>query len=399
MNRIRQIIALNIIAVAMLTGCIETDFEDPIGEQINLSIPEGAVFRVNWGIDLAAEFRDANGTVDPDADFIFTSSDSSILAVVDGKGVGRAPGEATITATLAGGDSNTVAGELTVNVLESREQVDITNKIDDLGVGQSFIFTVNYIDPKGEATSTPIVWTSANPEIATVSQTGVVTGVSEGEVEITVTAGFSEDNVTLNILGAEVVFEPEVSIVTFRSVFSVGNSFTFEADFIDETGAVVDEAPIVWSSTDEAVATVDESGLVNAISQGTSNIVATSGNVSAFIEITVESMEEMRRSGELKGIRGYNYSGSFSLFVNAENQLILSFENVVLDRGAPGPYWYLSNQETGIANGIELGAAQSGNFEINVTERFPEVGINTFSNFVIWCKPFGIPLGVGEYDE
>ena len=45
----------------------------------------------------------------------------------------------------------------------------------------------------------PVKWSSDDEAIATVSDTGVVTGVAEGSAVITATSGFEGDNVTVTI--------------------------------------------------------------------------------------------------------------------------------------------------------------------------------------------------------
>jgi len=358
---------------------------------------------VNWGVDLQAEFRNVDGIADPTVSLVFTSSDSLILEIVDGRGVGRSPGNAVIFASIAGSEDNGLVAELAVEVLESRESINITVSTDELGVGQSFIFDANYIDPSGLNTTTPIVWESADESIATVSPSGEVVGVGEGQVDIIVTAGFASDRTSVIVVQSQVVFEEEVNITLFTTDFTIGETFTFEASFFDESGGEVTDKTFVWASSDESVATVNENGEVTGIGEGRANIIASVGDVSTFVEITVEEETQIqtRRTGTLRGIRGYRYSGDFSLSFNDAGDLILRLENVTLDNRAPGPYWYLTNSQSSINGGISLGRSQSGTNEINVTQMFPdmEIGLNTFESFIIWCEPFNIQLGIGDYDE
>jgi|GEM_PF-2258366 hypothetical protein len=46
--------------------------------------------------------------------------------------------------------------------------------------------------------------------------------------------------------------------------------------------------PVVWESEDEAIATVDEDGLVTGVSEGIVNIIATSNNIAATCEVSVQ---------------------------------------------------------------------------------------------------------------
>ena len=61
----------------------------------------------------------------------------------------------------------------------------------------------------------------------------------------------------------------------------VGTTVPFRAQVLDEDGAIIYEADIRWSSSDERVATVSQRGLAEVTGQGSAEIRATHGRVSA----------------------------------------------------------------------------------------------------------------------
>ena len=67
----------------------------------------------------------------------------------------------------------------------------------------------------------------------------------------------------------------------------IGKTVTLKAN--PNTGAELGE--VVWTSENEDVATVDEAGVVTGVAEGTVNIVATSGEISAKHEISVIAEE------------------------------------------------------------------------------------------------------------
>jgi uncharacterized protein YjdB len=71
----------------------------------------------------------------------------------------------------------------------------------DLFVGTSQQLTVHVLDQFGQPYTgpTPIVYTSQTPSIATVSSTGLVTGVSPGAGNISVTCGAAAGGTFPNI--------------------------------------------------------------------------------------------------------------------------------------------------------------------------------------------------------
>jgi len=74
--------------------------------------------------------------------------------------------------------------------------------------------------------------------------------------------------------------------VTFQEI---GESVTLEAVVLDEDGEVIEDAQVTWGSDDEAVVTVDESGVATAEGEGTATVTATSGEASFSVQVTVEA--------------------------------------------------------------------------------------------------------------
>ncbi|MFN8244894.1 MAG: PKD domain-containing protein [Ferruginibacter sp.] len=112
------------------------------------------------------------------------------------------------------------------------------------------------------ATGNP--WTSSNTSIATVSSTGVVTGISQGTVTITFTnsSNCTDDaTVTVNAL----------PVITGPSVVCVGTSITL-------TGSASPSATTPWTSSNTGVATISNTGVVTGVSSGTTTITYTNSN-------------------------------------------------------------------------------------------------------------------------
>ena len=59
------------------------------------------------------------------------------------------------------------------------------------------------------------------------------------------------------------------------------------AEVCDQSGEVMAAAPITWSSSDTAAATVDGSGLVTAVGNGTAMVTATAGSASGTAAVSV----------------------------------------------------------------------------------------------------------------
>ena len=77
-----------------------------------------------------------------------------------------------------------------------------------------------------------------------------------------------------------------VTLSQNEGILNVGKSVTLTATVTPEE--IADDTTVTWSSSDEAVATVDSNGKVTAVATGNATITATAGEESATCDITVE---------------------------------------------------------------------------------------------------------------
>ena len=137
-------------------------------------------------------------------------------------------------------------------------------------------------DVTGSAT-----WTSSSPAVATVSSTGLVTGVSTGSV--TITAVVSSDKGTLGVsVGAATVTALTVSPQNAALSKGQTQAYTASASYTDKTT----EAPAgaTWSVSPTTVATIDATtGVLTAVANGSYNVTCTAGSQTASAPGTVNT--------------------------------------------------------------------------------------------------------------
>ena len=114
------------------------------------------------------------------------SSDAGVAAVSkDGVVTAKKAGKATIVAKAA--DESGKYASCVVTVTEAKKEVTgvTLNKSSlNLGVGGSEVLSATVLP--ADATNKQVTWLSSTPSVATVSQSGVVTGVKEGTTQISV---------------------------------------------------------------------------------------------------------------------------------------------------------------------------------------------------------------------
>ena len=132
--------------------------------------------------------------------------------------------------------------------------------------------------------SATVSWSSSDEGVATVSGQGLVTAVSNGTATITARSGSASSTATVTVMqsAGRIVLDPSSA-----TLMSLGERLQLSATVLDANGQAVEDAAIVWSSSDQSVATVSAQGLVTAVSNGTATITARSGSASATATVTV----------------------------------------------------------------------------------------------------------------
>jgi len=155
----------------------------------------------------------------------------------------------------------------------------------DLAVGETMQLTVTLKDAAGSRlTGRLVTWESSNPGVATVSNSGLVTGVAPGQVTITAssegTGGRAAISVTVIPVAAVAVWPPSSSI-------PVGLTLQLTATPQDRDGNPLQGRLVTWASSNPSVATVSPEGLATGVTQGSATITATSEGKSGSAPVTV----------------------------------------------------------------------------------------------------------------
>lgn len=198
----------------------------------------------------------------------------------------------------------------------------------------------------------------------------------------------------------EVQVPEEVNIVTSVDSLKVGESFQLVADYFNNLGEKV-EVPIEWSSTDSNIISVSNQGIAEALAQGDVHVIASFGEAADSVMINagnVTTLNENERTGTFMGRSDYSVEGRFIL-KELDDRLELVFEDNFRASNGPGLFVYLSNQITNVTGGLELGSlkSNSGNQVYTIDKSLAQ--LESYQYVLIYCKPFRVTFGYGEFEN
>ena len=141
------------------------------------------------------------------------------------------------------------------------------------------------LDSRGDVVpGRPVTWTTSRASVASVSSSGVVTGLTPGSAVITATVDGRSGVAAVTVSPAPVAF---VVVSPSSAALVVGQALALEAEPRSAAGHPLTGRAVAWSSQPLQVATVSASGVVIAVSPGTATITASSEGRSGTAQITV----------------------------------------------------------------------------------------------------------------
>lgn len=198
--------------------------------------------------------------------------------------------------------------------------------------------------------------------------------------------------------------DPVLRFTSSLDTIEIDTEFQLEAMYLNNIGR--EETPdLVWTSFTPDILTVNETGLVKAISAGTGTInvsfeteegITVSDQMDIIVgEETVITIET--KGGTIRTTSSYTLEGDFTLAEVGGNLIIEVAENYRASANLPGLFIYLTNNPSTTADALEIGPVQT--FNGTHTYEVPGVGINDFQFLLYFCKPFNIKVGDGEIND
>jgi uncharacterized protein YjdB len=199
-----------------------------------------------------------------------------------------------------------------------------------------------------------VVWASANPGVATVSDRGVVTGVSAGRVEIAATAEGKSGiaNVTVVPAAAKVA---SVKVAPDKVDLFVAAGTNLVATAYDSRGTPISGRLVVWTTNNATVAAVSQTGRVTALVPGTAVITAVIDGFTghATVNVTLVSVAKVTVSPADVLVAAGKTVTLTARVTDAQGNTLT--ERAVI--WASGDTRFVTVDQTGVARGVRRGSA------------------------------------------
>lgn len=204
----------------------------------------------------------------------WSSSDTSVATVEDGVVTAIKLGSATITVVSKVNPTKTAACVVTV----VDEMIAVTSVALDATtlslVPTSKGVLVATVAPEN-ATEKSVIWSSSDPDVVLVLNTGEIVALKIGTAIITATSASDNTKTAECVVTVSNEVVPVTGITLNKEMLSIapGNTKTLLPLIAPENAT---NKQVTWSSSDSAVATVSEKGEVTALKEGSAIITATS---------------------------------------------------------------------------------------------------------------------------
>lgn len=222
-------------------------------------------------------------------DVTWSSSDNNVASVdQNGKVTAVAEGLAIITVSTKGSNKTATCTVIVTSKLVQVTAITLNPSTRELKVAEK-VSLQPAISP-GDATFKTLTWSSSNNSVVSVNQDGELTALTLGAATIT---GTTIDGSNLSVTCEVNVVPTLVTEVKLESTLElkVTEKATLKATVSPNDANV---KTLTWSSSDEAVVSVNQEGEVTALVEGTATISATTtdgSNITANCEVTVVAFE------------------------------------------------------------------------------------------------------------
>jgi uncharacterized protein YjdB len=195
-----------------------------------------------------------------------------------------------------------------------------------------------------------VTWSTSNAAVATVSSRGAVRGISRGGAIITATSGGKSATATVNVSS-----QPSSSVTLSINPDTIVAGFQMQAVATprDASGNPVTGRTIAYQSSNPAVATVNNLGVIVGLVPGSTNISAICDGHIATVKLTVQG-QQVTSVDIVPGAPSVQKGSTAGLVADVKDQLGQSMPNAAVTWTTESPS-IATVSPSGVLTGVALG--------------------------------------------
>lgn len=181
---------------------------------------------------------------------------------------------ASINSSISDEEGNWLKITKTTNVKVYAYVLSVTPTIADIDIDSTLQVSTDVSESGVSIVSPLVTYLSSDILVATVNSTGLITGVSTGNSNITVSYTDPYGKVYTKVIAIGVASAHNYMVSAMPTSISIDKNTTSQViAAVTDKGIAVVSPVVTYSSSDNSVATVDSTGLVTGINGGVANII------------------------------------------------------------------------------------------------------------------------------
>lgn len=274
---------LRVYSRALSTSEIQEVYAGPVLNSITVTPSAPSIAKGNT-VQFTATGKYSDGSQQNLATSVNWNSSATTVATINSSGLATTVGTGNTTIQASSGSiSGSTVLTATPATLVSLSVTPLNSSIVK-GTTQQFTATGTYSDGSQQNLTTAVTWSSSNTAAATISSSGLATGVATGNTTIQASSGSINASTVLTVTSTLVSIT--VTPANPSVAKGVAQQFTATGNYSDATQQNLTNS-VTWSSTSTTVATISSSGTAASVGTGSTTIQATSGSIKGSTLLTV----------------------------------------------------------------------------------------------------------------